>query len=92
MLVSLIGSGEWAEIVVADDGPGVPAEDRDRIFDLYYTTRPEGTGVGLSLTAQMASAMGGMLVLDDQPGLDKRGARFVVRLPLRHDPNQEVMA
>jgi len=83
VLVSLIANGDNAEIVVSDNGPGVPEADRDRIFDLYYTTRPEGTGLGLSLTAQMVSAMGGILVLDSEPGLDKRGARFVARLPLR---------
>ncbi|MCB1182809.1 HAMP domain-containing histidine kinase [bacterium] len=83
VLVSLIGAGDMAEIVVADDGPGVPAADRDRIFDLYYTTRPEGTGLGLSLAAQMVAAMDGSLELDTEPGLDGRGARFVVRLP-RH--------
>jgi len=86
VLVSLIARGDTAEIVVADDGPGVPVEDRDRIFDLYYTSRPEGTGLGLSLVAQMAAAMGGSLSLDPEPGLDGKGARFVVALPIRHIP------
>ena len=86
VLVSLIGAGDLAEIVVADDGPGVPAAERDRIFDLYYTTRPEGTGLGLSLAAQMVSAMGGTLNLDPEPGLDGQGARFVVRLPRHRTP------
>ncbi len=89
VMVSLIASGDWAEIVVADNGPGVAEVDGDRIFDLYYTTRPEGTGLGLSLTAQMVSAMGGLLVLDTEPGLDNRGARFVARLPLRQPPQKE---
>jgi signal transduction histidine kinase len=89
VLVSLIARGEWAEIVVADNGPGVPAADRERIFDLYFTTRPEGTGLGLSLTAQMVAAMAGQLSLDTEPGLDNRGARFVVRLPLRQAPAPE---
>ena len=92
VMVSLIASGEWAEIVVADDGPGVAEVDADRIFDLYYTTRPEGTGLGLSLTAQMVSSMGGLLVLDSEPGLDNRGARFVARLPLRQPPQKENLA
>ena len=90
VLVSVIARGNRAEISVADNGPGVTEADRDRIFDLYYTTRPEGTGLGLSLTAQMVSAMGGLLTLDSEPGLDKRGARFVARLPLRQQrPRQE---
>ncbi len=89
VLVSLIENGQWAEIVVADNGPGVPEADRDRIFDLYYTTRPEGTGLGLSLTAQMVSAMGGLLVLDSKPGLDGRGSRFIARLPLQQGRRKE---
>lgn len=88
VLVSLIASGSVAEIVVADNGPGVMPGDRDRIFDLYYTTRPEGNGLGLSLVAQMAAAMGGSLSLDTEPGLDNRGARFVVTLPLRHKSSE----
>ncbi len=83
VLVSLIARGDVAEIVVADDGPGVASVDRERIFDLYYTTRPEGNGLGLSLVAQMASAMGGTLSLDTEPGLDHKGARFVITLPIR---------
>ncbi len=84
ILVSLVKVGSEAEIVVEDNGPGVPTAERDRIFDLYYTTRPEGTGLGLSLAARMASALGGSLELDTAPGLDGKGARFVVRLPLKH--------
>lgn len=83
ILVSLIGSGDYAEIVVEDNGPGVPLEIRDRIFDLYFTTRPEGSGLGLSLAAQMVGAMGGTLRLAQEHGLEGCGARFVMRLPLR---------
>ncbi len=88
VLVSLIARGETAELVVADDGPGIVPEDRDRIFDLYYTTRPEGNGLGLSLVAQMVSAMGGSFSLDTEPGLNHKGARFVVTLPI-HRSNAE---
>ncbi len=68
-------------VVVADNGPGIPLENREKVFDLYFTTHAAGSGLGLSLTAQMVSALGGHLDLDDQPGLDGRGARFVIRLP-----------
>lgn len=81
--VALQTSRKNLVIRVADDGPGVPPGDRERIFDLYYTTRAEGTGLGLSLTAQMVSAMGGSLALDQDGGLEGRGASFVIRLPRR---------
>ena len=81
--ISLRRGAEDTSLIVADDGPGVPDADRDRIFDLYFTTRPEGTGLGLSLCAQMAAALGGSLELEEGPGLDGRGASFLLRLPDR---------
>jgi signal transduction histidine kinase len=72
--------GDWARIVVEDDGPGVPTALKERIFDLYFTTKPQGTGLGLTLVAQMAAAMGGTVRVEDRAG---GGARFVVRLPLK---------
>ena len=73
--------GDEVVVVVADNGPGIPPENREKVFDLYFTTRASGSGLGLSLTAQMVSALGGHLDLDDHPGVDGRGARFVIRLP-----------
>lgn len=74
-------AGAEAEIQVADDGPGIDPGDRRRIFDLYYTTRPQGSGLGLSLATQMIAAQGGTLEVADEAGLDGQGARFVIRLP-----------
>jgi signal transduction histidine kinase len=66
-----------AEIVVADDGPGVPLHDRQRIFQRFVTTRPGGNGLGLTTSREIAQAHGGSLTLADAPG----GATFLVRLP-----------
>jgi signal transduction histidine kinase len=65
---------------VADNGPGIPVEDRERIFDPFFTTKApgEGTGLGLSNAARLAEELGGRLDLDPQP---PRGAAFVLRLP-----------
>lgn len=71
-----------AELVVHDDGPGIPAELRENIFDLYFTTKPSGSGLGLSLVARMVTAMGGQISLD-QAVEGPRGARFLVRFPLQ---------
>ncbi|MEM7221375.1 MAG: PAS domain S-box protein [Pseudomonadota bacterium] len=69
------------EITVADNGPGVPAEIRSRIFDPFYTTKPSGsgTGVGLSVSLAAVRAHNGVLSLQQTPG---GGATFVVTLPL----------
>jgi signal transduction histidine kinase len=80
--VRVTAAADRSDVVVAveDEGPGVPPDLAHRIFDAYFTTKASGTGLGLSLTARMASAMGGSVRLD--PPVDGRpGARFVVRLP-----------
>jgi len=66
-----------AEVVVADDGPGVPAENRERIFLRFVTTRPGGNGLGLSTSREIAQAHGGTLTLRD----GQSGATFVLTLP-----------
>lgn len=65
---------------VADAGPGVPDELRDRIFDPFYTTKDpgRGTGLGLSICARLVESMGGKIHLEEAP---EGGAEFVVRLP-----------
>ena len=75
--------GPDVEIVVADNGPGISISDRRRIFDLYFTTRSEGNGLGLSLATQMVTAMDGSLRVAEGPGLDGKGVRFLLRLPLK---------
>lgn len=63
---------------VADTGPGIPPEALPRLFDLYFTTKAEGTGVGLAVTQQVTAAHGGTVEVDSRPG---QGARFTLRLP-----------
>jgi signal transduction histidine kinase len=71
------GADGRAEVVIADDGPGVPAADRDRIFQRFVTTRPGGNGLGLSTSREIAEAHGGSLTLD----ASGPGATFVLQLP-----------
>jgi signal transduction histidine kinase len=77
--------GPQGEVVVAiqDDGPGVRPEDRDRIFQVFYSGRRGGTGLGLPIAARILEAHGGAIRVEDAPG---RGARFVLTLPRRHHP------
>ena len=63
-------------IYVADDGPGIPADDRDLVFDRGFSTRERGTGYGLSIVQQIAEGHGWEVsVTDAEPG----GARFELR-------------
>jgi signal transduction histidine kinase len=73
--------GNWARLEVEDDGPGVPVELRDRIFDPFVTTKAArgGTGLGLAIVQNLITAHNGRIWLEDSP---LGGAKFVVELPL----------
>jgi signal transduction histidine kinase len=75
--VTTRGVNGQAEVLVADDGPGVPPKDRERIFQRFVTTRPGGNGLGLSTSREIAQAHGGALSLVET----ESGATFAVRLP-----------
>jgi len=70
--------GSAVEIDIADSGPGVPADLRERIFEPFFTTRTRGTGLGLSIARQIVTAHVGTIEVGDRAG---GGARFTVRLP-----------
>jgi len=78
--VSTRATGRGVEIVVQDDGPGIPAEDRARIFNPFFTTHRErgGTGLGLPLAHRLVADHGGTLDLDCRSG---DGATFRIGLP-----------
>jgi signal transduction histidine kinase len=76
-------AGGFALVAVDDDGPGVPEDERERIFERFVRAGSRGsrrgTGLGLSLVAETVHSVGGNVGCADRPG---GGARFVVRLPL----------
>ena len=65
-------------IDVDDDGPGVPSDDRVRIFDPYFTTRTEGTGLGLAIVKKIVVEHGGTIACEEAP---MGGARLRIVLP-----------
>ncbi len=74
-------SGENAEIEVRDYGSGIPTEQRERVFDPFFTTRKDGSGLGLSIAYQIARQHGGELRL----GQISPGTAITLRLPLRRE-------
>ncbi|BCG91712.1 histidine kinase [Mesorhizobium sp. 131-2-1] len=88
--VSLARAGKLNIVTVDDNGPGIRADNIDRIFERFYTDRPAGeafgqnSGLGLSISRQIVEAHGGTLTAENIPGTkpgEIKGARFVVTLP-----------
>ncbi|MGE5849966.1 MAG: two-component system sensor histidine kinase NtrB [Candidatus Methylomirabilota bacterium] len=72
-------SRETAKVSIADEGVGIPPENLEKIFKLYYTTKPDGSGIGLSLVYRIVQEHDGRIDVSSEVG---RGTRMTVRLPL----------
>jgi signal transduction histidine kinase len=91
VIVGLAVRGGWAEVRVRDDGPGVPEEDRERIFaagERGSAPRDEGRGLGLAIAREIAESHGGRLTLDPLGA----GACFRLALPLQGGADPEPRA
>ena len=73
------GHAPAVEVLIADTGVGIPAEQLKRIFEPYFTTKKHGTGLGLALVRQTINDHGGSVAVASEPG---RGTAFTVTLPL----------
>jgi PAS domain S-box-containing protein len=71
--------GELAEISVSDTGKGIPPENRQKIFQLFFTTRPGGSGIGLATTFRIVQLHNGSIDFQSEAG---RGTTFRIELPL----------
>jgi nitrogen fixation/metabolism regulation signal transduction histidine kinase len=67
-------------VTVADNGPGLALEQRRRIFEPFYTTKPTGTGLGTAIAQRLVEAHGGTIAVGDGPG---PGTEIIVTLPRR---------
>jgi signal transduction histidine kinase len=76
--VNLFADGERATVEVVDNGVGIAPEDRDKIFLPFFTTKPSGTGLGMSIVKKIVDLHGGDIVVDSAPG---RGTRVRISLP-----------
>ncbi|GGB47364.1 histidine kinase [Roseibium aquae] len=92
--LGLAPAGRFLQITVDDDGPGIRAENTDRIFERFYTDRPDGegfgnnSGLGLSISRQIVEAHRGTIRVENRTETDKKtgkekvcGARFTILLP-----------
>jgi signal transduction histidine kinase len=67
-------------ITIADNGPGIPADKIDKIFQAYFTTREKGTGLGLAIVKHNTEMYGGKVSVDSELG---KGTRFQLKFPAR---------
>jgi signal transduction histidine kinase len=74
-----IAGEEFAEIRISDTGAGIPPELRDKIFRLYFTTKKEGSGIGLAMTFRIVQLHDGTIDFTSEPG---KGTTFSIRLPI----------
>jgi two-component system OmpR family sensor kinase len=84
--VSVRRNGRWAEVTVADNGPGIPTQDQPRVFERFWRGDPArgrtsagGAGLGLSIVDALVRAHGGTVAVNSAPG---QGTAFTMRLPL----------
>jgi signal transduction histidine kinase len=69
--------GPTVAVTVEDEGPGIPFDQRERVFEPFYTTKPDGAGLGLSIVRHLAEQNGGRVSIERSHG---GGCRFAVRL------------
>jgi signal transduction histidine kinase len=74
---------DWCEIIIADTGQGISRDDRDRIFNPFFTTKTGGTGLGLAIVYRIIEDHRGTITVDSVPG---KGTQFIIRLPIIEEP------
>ena len=67
-------------ILIEDDGPGIPPDKIDKIFEAYFTTRAKGTGLGLAIVKHNTEMYGGAVTVHSELG---KGTRFDIEFPAR---------
>jgi len=70
---------EILQIIFNDNGPGISEEDQKKIFNLYFTTKAGGTGIGLSIVQRIVDQHNGIISLESQVG---KGTQFIIRIPI----------
>ncbi|MDE1937517.1 MAG: histidine kinase, partial [Alphaproteobacteria bacterium] len=83
--ISARAEGLVSRVIVEDEGPGIPPDNLETVFERFYTERPteqdfgKNSGLGLSIARQIATGLGGRIWAENR---EQGGARFIVELPL----------
>jgi signal transduction histidine kinase len=84
-----VTEGDDCLLTVTDAGPGIPLEIQSRVFQLYFTTKENGTGIGLATTFRVVQLHNGTIDFISEPG---KGTMFRLRFPRMADHEHEVLA
>jgi signal transduction histidine kinase len=72
------GAADTVELVIADSGPGVSPDDKEKLFLPYFSTKNRGTGLGLAIVSHIVAEHNGQIRVEDNQPV---GARFTIELP-----------
>ena len=79
--VSAVCHGDYSiEVTIGDDGPGISSDEREQVFEAYYTSKKKGTGLGLAIVKNNVELYGGSVRAESELG---KGARFIVVFPAK---------
>ena len=87
--IRLLLEDRFIIFTIADTGGGVPAENIDKVFDLFFTTKPRGTGLGLGICKKIVEDHGGVISIESRQGdwlEERKGTTVTVKLPYRGMP------
>ena len=79
VIVRTVHAGDSLEVQIEDSGPGIPVEERGKLYEAFYTTKPDGTGIGLTISRTIVEDHGGSLWAKNNDG---PGATFHFSLPV----------
>lgn len=93
LIVQTAPDGDGVQLDITDTGVGIPDHQLSKVFSLYFTTKPNGSGLGLCTTRRIVELHGGSITLESEPG---KGTHFTLRLPRKppaaagpHAPQEE---
>ena len=87
--IKLLLEDRYIIFKIADTGAGIPANIMDRVFDLFFTTKPKGTGLGLAICRKIVHDHGGEIAIEST---ERKGTTVTVRLPYRGEAKDRAMA
>jgi signal transduction histidine kinase len=76
--VTLSEDGRWGYLRISNEGEGIPPDIRSKIFNLYFTTKKEGSGIGLAMTYRIVQMHNGQISVESEVG---KGTTFTLQIP-----------